>query len=78
MPTVLHLGPYRFHFYANDRGEPPHVHVERGDATAKFWLRPVRIQSARGFRRQEIHRLQAIVEAHAEPFLRSWNEYFKG
>jgi hypothetical protein len=47
MPTVLWIGSYRFHFYANDRREPPHVHVERGDATAKFWLNPVRFQRGR-------------------------------
>lgn len=32
MPTVLRVGPYRFFFYAGDRSEPAHVHVER-DAT---------------------------------------------
>jgi len=31
MPTVLQIGPYRFFFYAGDRDEPPHVHVERED-----------------------------------------------
>jgi hypothetical protein len=36
MPTVLRLGPYRFFFYAGDGVEPPHVHVERDDDTAKF------------------------------------------
>ena len=77
MPTVLRIGSYRFHFYANDRREPPHVHVERGDATAKFWLNPVRFQGGRGFGRREMNRLQEMVEAHEERLLRSWNEYFK-
>lgn len=31
MPTVLRSGPYRFFFYAGDRDEPPHVHIERDD-----------------------------------------------
>src|SRR6266404_2491776 len=53
MPTALRIGSYRFHFYANDRGEPPQVHVERDDATAKFWLSPVRFQRGRGFGRRE-------------------------
>ncbi|MGH7393728.1 MAG: DUF4160 domain-containing protein, partial [Candidatus Rokuibacteriota bacterium] len=38
MPTVLRSGPYRFFFYSGDGGEPPHIHVEREDNTAKFWL----------------------------------------
>jgi len=42
MPTVLREGPYRFYFYASDGGEPPHVHVQRENMVAKFWLAPVR------------------------------------
>jgi len=46
MPTVLRVGPYRFFFYAGDREEPPHVHVERDDNIAKFWLDPIRLKSS--------------------------------
>ena len=76
MPTVLRLGPYRFLFYAGDRDEPPHVHVERDDNVAKFWLDPVRLQRSGGFGRVEIRRIQRLVEQNRERFLRSWNEYF--
>ena len=44
MPTVLRIGPYRFFFYAGDRDEPPHMHVERDEQIAKFWLVPMRVQ----------------------------------
>jgi uncharacterized protein DUF4160 len=46
MPTVLRFPSYRFFFYAGDREEPPHVHVEREDRLAKFWLEPVNISAA--------------------------------
>jgi hypothetical protein len=46
MPTVLRAGPYRFLFYSDDSGEPPHVHVERDDNSAKFWLNPIRLQNS--------------------------------
>ena len=62
MPTVFHSGPYRFFFYAADGVEPPHVHVERDDKTAKFWLGPVRLQDSCGFSRVEIGRVQSIGE----------------
>ncbi len=62
--------------YAGDRDEPPHVHVERDDNVAKFWLDPVRLQRSGGFRRVEIQRIQRLVEQHRERLLRSWNEYF--
>ena len=78
MPTVLRVGPYRFFFYAGDGSEPPHVHVERDDCEAKFWLDPVRLERSRGLSRKEINRVRALVEQHLEPLLESWNEFFRG
>lgn len=43
MPTALRIDTYRFFFYSGDRDEPPHVHIERVDNKAKFWLDPVRL-----------------------------------
>ena len=63
MPTVLRAGPYRFLFYSSDAEEPPHVHVERDEKTAKFWLNnPVRLQSSGGFKPVEVRRLARLVE----------------
>ena len=78
MPTVLRTGPYRFFFYSADSDEPPHIHVERDDNRAKFWLKPVRLQSSGGFNRLEIGRVERIVEDNAEALLRSWDEFFGG
>jgi len=49
MPTVLRIGPYRFFFYAGDRDEPQHVHVERDNHLAKFWLDPLSLQTRGSF-----------------------------
>jgi hypothetical protein len=76
MPTVLRIGPYRFFFYAGDRNEPPHIHIERDENTAKFWLDPVRLQHSGGFGRTEISRVQGLVKENQERLLRSWDEYF--
>jgi len=76
MPTVLRIGPYRFFFYAGDRGEPAHIHVERDDNVAKFWLDPIRLVSTGGFSRSEVSRIQELVEENKGGLLRSWNEYF--
>jgi len=76
MPSVPIKGPYRFFFYAGDRDEPPHIHVERETMKAKFWLNPVRLQSSGGFSRSEINRIQRLVEDNKEDLLRSWNEFF--
>ena len=76
MPTVLRSGPYRFLFYSSDAEEPPPVHVERDENSAKFWLSPVRLQSSGGFKPVEVRRVQRLVEQHRDAFLRSWDAYF--
>jgi hypothetical protein len=78
MPTVLRLGPYRFFFYAGDRDEPPHVHVERDDKIAKFWLDPIRLQRSGGFFRTEVSQIQKLVSNHQPVLLEQWDAYFRG
>ncbi|MEA3274701.1 MAG: DUF4160 domain-containing protein [Pseudomonadota bacterium] len=76
MPTILRVGPYRFFFYAGDRDEPHHVHAERDEKIAKFWLDPVRLQRSGGFGRKEIRQIHTIIEDHRVQFLEAWNDYF--
>ena len=76
MPTVLRIGPYRFFFYAGDRDEPAHVHVERERSIAKFWLGPVKLQKSQGFSNVEVNRILRIVAENQDELLRSWHEYF--
>jgi len=76
MPTVLRIGPYRFFFYAGDRDEPVHIHVERDISVAKFWLNPIRLQRSGGFNRAEIHRIRELVQIHRAVLLENWNDYF--
>jgi hypothetical protein len=78
MPTVLHVGPYRIFFYAGDRDEPEHVHVERDESVAKFWLDPIRLERSGGFGRSELRRIQRIVEEHQPALLEAWHGYFQG
>ncbi len=78
MPTVLRSGPYRFFFYSGDGNEPPHVHVERESAQAKFWLDPVRIERSHGFTANEINRIERLVVQNQQRLLASWNEFFHG
>ncbi len=78
MPTVLRVGPYRLFFYAGDRDEPPHVHVERDDRIAKFWLDPIRLQRSGGFSRTEVGQIQKLVSNHQTALLEQWDAYFRG
>lgn len=76
MPTVLRLGAYRFYFYSQDGREPPHIHVEREDNRAKFWLDPVRLQTSGGLRPAELSRVEGLVREHRETLLGAWNDFF--
>lgn len=77
MPTILRAGGFRFFFYSLEGSEPPHVHVERGDDVAKFWLDPVGVAETHGFRSHELTRLRAVVIENRERFLEAWNEDFR-
>ena len=77
MPTVLRIGPYRFYFYVGDYNEPPHIHIERDNSIAKFWLIPVRLENSGSFNRKEINKLQKLVKENQKYLLRSWNEFFE-
>lgn len=38
MPTILLIMGWRFFFYSNERDEPIHVHCQKAEAEAKYWL----------------------------------------
>ncbi|MGD0458795.1 MAG: DUF4160 domain-containing protein [Terriglobia bacterium] len=76
MPTVLRTGPYRIYFVSHDMAEPPHVHVDRENFSAKFWLQPVSLARNLGFSARELRKLQGLVEDHQTGLLEAWYGYF--
>lgn len=78
MPTVLRSGPYRFYFYSHEPNEPPHVHIDRANLSAKFWLDTVSLGRNRGFSARELRQIERLVEENHQRLLESWNEYFSG
>ena len=73
---MLILRGFRFFFVSLDRGEPLHIHVERDDAYAKFWLKPVRLAKSKGFSASELGKIRSIVDRHLGLFERRWHEFF--
>lgn len=76
MPTVRDIaGPYRFFFYSFDCGEPRHVHVERDQATCKFWLDPLVLARDHGFASHELNSIRRLIETHMETISNAWDEH---
>jgi hypothetical protein len=76
MPTVLRHGPYRFYFHSHETTEPPHIHVDRDNQTAKFWITPVALASSIGLSPRELRTLQLLVIEYRALFLEAWRGYF--
>lgn len=76
MPTILVEGSYSFIFFSSDRGEPPHIHVERDKQIAKFWLAPVTLAKNRGFASHELNEITRLVIKYEKTLLEAWHEYF--
>ena len=76
MPTVLRVGSYRFYFYSHETTEPPHIHVDRENFSAKFWINPVSLARNFGFNPKELREIQLIVLEHQSKLLEAWHGYF--
>ena len=76
MPTILRVKGYQFYFYAQDSKEPPHVHVAKAGADAKFWLSPPRLAVNHGFRPHDLKEIAEITEENEAFVMEKWNEFF--
>ncbi len=79
IPVVFRHEGFRFFFYANegDPREPVHVHVEKDDVEAKFWLHPeVSVAYNDGFNARTLGRLIAVIEANRQRIMGVWDEFF--
>jgi len=77
VPTVLRSGPYRVYFHSHEPNEPPHVHVDREDQSAKFWLEPVALARNLGFSPVELRRIQAMLKDNESMLSEKWNARFR-
>ena len=76
MPFILVDG-YRIGFYSNERDEPPHVHVIRGDSEAKFWLNPVRLSHNYGYNQRDIGKIAALIARREAELLEMWHDHHR-
>lgn len=74
MPTVLRVGPYRFHFYSDEGQEPPHIHVRTAGGECKYWLGNVRLARSRGMKAHELREIERLVYDHHDLLLQRYND----
>jgi hypothetical protein len=64
------------YFYSHEPNESPHVHVDRDDQSAKFWLQPVALARNLGFSPVELRRIQRMLKENESILLEEWNVRF--
>lgn len=75
-PTVFRAEGFRFFFFS--REEPRlHIHAESADGEAKFWLDPaIRLASSHHLGKNELRRMQELIEEHEQEIRDAWNRHF--
>ena len=73
MPTLLRLKGFRFFFYLDDH-EPKHVHVLKGQESAKFNLDTLEVIKA-NMKANSLAQALSIIQEHQTYLLGKWNEY---
>lgn len=76
MPTVLRIGSYRFYFYSHEPNEPPHIHIDRDNSSAKFWLENPALARNLGFSAKELNKLHKLVQENQQHLLEEWHGHF--
>jgi len=77
MPTVLRIGSFRFHFYSDERKEPPHIHVEYGASECKFWLDPISLARNKGIKAPKLREIEKLVFENQEFLKDKYHEFHK-
>ena len=76
MPTVLQLHGWRFFFYADEGSEPLHIHCEKAEKEAKFWLdrktRAITVAYAYNFSPRDLRETRRVIAAHFDDIEKTW------
>ncbi len=78
MPTVLLIDGWRFFIYPNEGNEPFHIHVEKAEKEAKFWLDSVKFTAepavTYNMNSKDIRQVKRIIFEYFEVFEEAWKD----
>jgi Domain of unknown function (DUF4160) len=75
MLTVFKAQGYRFFFYSNDH-LPVHIHVEKGNGTAKFNVNPMELVQSKGFNAADLAEIRNLVITNEQLIINRWYKHF--
>ncbi|MCB1215004.1 MAG: DUF4160 domain-containing protein [Deltaproteobacteria bacterium] len=76
MPTVFKKFGYRFHFYSNERQEPPpHIHVTGKGGEMKVWLADLIVEFSYGVSPSEQRKIMGVIKEKSKVLMEAWNEF---
>ena len=75
--NVFYFNGYRFFFFSNENDEPMHIHVEKGEGSAKYWVDPFEEVYSYGLKAKQRKEIKAIIELRINELKKAWHEYFQ-
>ena len=80
MPTILFIYGWRLFFYSNESNEPIHIHVQKGDIEAKYWLLIEEIEIIEAFSYNFTPAskkvIKKIIYQHFDLIVSEWSKHF--
>ena len=80
MPTILFIYGWRLFFYSNESNEPIHIHVQKGDIEAKYWLLIEEIEIIEAFSYNftpaSKREIKKIIYQHFDLIVSEWSKHF--
>lgn len=75
MPTIFEIFGLRFFFFSDDHA-PIHVHVVKGDDSAKIRIEPkIELVYNHGLKAKDLKRALELAEMYREDIIAVWDQY---
>ncbi len=76
MPTIFEIFGLRFYFFS-DEHEPIHVHVVKGDDSAKIEVEPeIILKYNHGLKASDLKKAMSLAEMYKSEIIAEWHKYF--
>jgi len=79
MPTILFILGWRFFFYSNEGNEPVHIHVQKAEMEAKFWLKSDIFEIEEAYSHnmspKDKREIRKLIFEHFDYIVEQWNAF---